>query len=737
MLGSLTYNIRKALISLVAILVTRSRSWAHEGHKIVAKIASRYLRDSGRYYVASVLQTSFDNLDKAMMEVSGWADGVDWSEELHFSHTPYQDCQPFDFKRDCGFDASGNCIVSAIANYTSRAADITLTSSERAEAIQFLVHFFADIHNPQHVGFARDFGGNAIELDSPTASLHEVWDSNLIQERKRRLPSAVGMDLSEIDPWALSEKLLDELNNADPNEYILGTVRSDISSYSAALAVAAGIASEISTQYTCSKAYTNETGLYILPGDSLTPHYLLDRSDVAAELLKRAGVRLAEHINLVGSLYSFKTRQVQWEAAALPPPPSRSILEENRFFTLSIDFYPEELLFDETVPQLVSDDESEVSEPNEIAARPQRTTPAPAVAPTLSPEEKRRLKNRKKAERKKIKKREFEGVELDRLVLVRRRAELIITYADLTKDHAYFPVTFDMYKVLFTGNADQRPIHFMFDAAAFGRKMPSGELIARALYKIRKLPFTETVIGNDNESTAEPSFERIGREMAPFGNQLCGKNRVVIGSGTEEELRRKALENFGWTDISDDEQDEDACKAARRKEVRKARKMRSKENKLIRMQYGGDLPSKEQIWNDKFRGNFDHICAYQFEHVIFYVHEDTLKPNGPIKAHQFKAFDPTVSRDYVIHLIIDTNIYAGELTTEINEMIPLVNSRNKKLISKMEKRRPTLFLELEDLNTIFFDDDPDRMSKINVIRKFDAKPGDKEESFFVFEWEID
>jgi nuclease S1 len=40
-----------------------------------------------------------------------------------------------------------------------QATDIRLSLSDRADAIKFLLHLIADIHQPLHTGFAKDAGG--------------------------------------------------------------------------------------------------------------------------------------------------------------------------------------------------------------------------------------------------------------------------------------------------------------------------------------------------------------------------------------------------------------------------------------------------------------------------------------------------------------------------------------------------------------------------------------------------
>ena len=59
-------------------------------------------------------------------------------------------------------------------------SDSSLTTSQRKDALQFLIHFLGDIHQPLH-DEAISVGGNKIKVkfDGKTTNLHAIWDSNL------------------------------------------------------------------------------------------------------------------------------------------------------------------------------------------------------------------------------------------------------------------------------------------------------------------------------------------------------------------------------------------------------------------------------------------------------------------------------------------------------------------------------------------------------------------------------
>jgi len=58
-----------------------------------------------------------------------------------------------------------------------------LDKAVRAEALLFLIHFVADLHQPLHVADNDDKGGNAVRvwLGGRPSNLHRVWDVDVVE----------------------------------------------------------------------------------------------------------------------------------------------------------------------------------------------------------------------------------------------------------------------------------------------------------------------------------------------------------------------------------------------------------------------------------------------------------------------------------------------------------------------------------------------------------------------------
>lgn len=168
---------------ILPLVVPGVFAWGAEGHEAVGYIAMQFLAPNARSFVESSLGSMYSY---SLGPAATWADVIKsksaykWSSELHYVDAidaPPTSCN-VDEVRDCG---GGHCILSAIANYTSRIVDTTLDDSQRQEALKFLDHFIGDIGQPLHVEAFERGGNNITAMCAGKASnLHAVWDSGII-----------------------------------------------------------------------------------------------------------------------------------------------------------------------------------------------------------------------------------------------------------------------------------------------------------------------------------------------------------------------------------------------------------------------------------------------------------------------------------------------------------------------------------------------------------------------------
>jgi len=304
---------------IIAALIESSFGWDSNGHRIISHIAGKYITEKTEKYLGESIPLTGKDISKSIALHSVWADqlhgvpGYEWSLPMHFTHTDNK-CSPFDVNRDC---PSGVCLVTAIAKFSTIATDPTLKREEREEAVKFLIHFIADAHQPLHVGFKSDKGGNRLFIKSVQENLHHVWDTDIVaryieaQRIKKKQPNWNYYDLAS--------EIMDEEDFADV-ENLANQIPppNDTLDYNSVEDYAADIVSETSSLYTCNVAYKHEPikpkignqliWKWIKDNDSLTNAYFHQGIGVVRQQFVRAGVRLGELLNAIAYQYFDKKR---------------------------------------------------------------------------------------------------------------------------------------------------------------------------------------------------------------------------------------------------------------------------------------------------------------------------------------------------------------------------------------------------------------------------------------------
>lgn len=183
-------------------VLPRAQAWGPEGHEIVAEIALRYLTPAARAAVDDVLGT----YKLSDYDVASWPDAIRGDKEYAERYPRNGRWHYIDFDAGMWYDDSfklevsqdGDDIVTQILRWRDELKGGKLEGERRLEALRFLVHFVADVHQPMHCAFrCGDQGGNMLpvnsfagqnysfgpetEMDYPP-SLHSTWDEYLVQE---------------------------------------------------------------------------------------------------------------------------------------------------------------------------------------------------------------------------------------------------------------------------------------------------------------------------------------------------------------------------------------------------------------------------------------------------------------------------------------------------------------------------------------------------------------------------
>jgi hypothetical protein len=173
-------NMRSGLLFLVTILLTTTApgwAWGPEGHRIVCAIAYDELSPIARERVTAIL---------GIKSKEEFADTCNWADEIrpqrpetaswHFVNVP-PGATTVDLMRDCS--GAGSCVVAQI---DKEAVALKDRPADPAETLKFLAHFVGDVHQPLHISYEADRGGNSIKgaFFKRKTNLHAIWDSGLI-----------------------------------------------------------------------------------------------------------------------------------------------------------------------------------------------------------------------------------------------------------------------------------------------------------------------------------------------------------------------------------------------------------------------------------------------------------------------------------------------------------------------------------------------------------------------------
>ncbi|KAJ6825688.1 putative bifunctional nuclease precursor [Iris pallida] len=271
--------LRILLVSLI-VGAPRANAWGKEGHFMVCKIAEQYLTDKTLTAVSDLLPPVAEG---DLASVCSWADQMRfryrWASPLHYINTPGV-CN-FKYSRDC-HNSKGEkdmCVAGAISNYTAQLQTYGDSSSgyNLTESLMFLAHFVGDIHQPLHVGFEDDEGGNTIIVHwyRRKSNLHHVWDVSMIETAMK---DYYNDDLNTMLEAIQMNITSDKLNQWETCSEKLATCVNQYATESITLA--------------CDYAYKD-----VEQDSTLEDDYFFSRLPVVEERIAQGGVRLATILN--------------------------------------------------------------------------------------------------------------------------------------------------------------------------------------------------------------------------------------------------------------------------------------------------------------------------------------------------------------------------------------------------------------------------------------------------------
>jgi hypothetical protein len=185
-------------------------------------------------------------------------------------------------------------VITAIDNDLAILRSPATSDADKSAALKFVGHWFGDIHQPLHISFADDQGGNQIGESGPCDfGLHSIWDTCIIERR---------VFAAGTDRYARAQVAAARLNATIKASQRRTWRRSQPWQWAAE---SYAITLKPSTGYCVKKAsacWYSPTQQTYATGDpkrvQIVDNAYLDRAKPIVEgRLKRAGVRLADALN--------------------------------------------------------------------------------------------------------------------------------------------------------------------------------------------------------------------------------------------------------------------------------------------------------------------------------------------------------------------------------------------------------------------------------------------------------
>ena len=297
------------IASLFAAIISRPvLAWGPVAHEAICEIAYQELTPAARAKVNALIKR--DPEYRLFSKSCNWMDHPRKRAVEHYVNVARNMNKIED--RPC--PTADKCVVSAILNDMR---DLALTSDEEEQLVllKSLGHWLGDIHQPLHVSFEDDQGGNKIGIESTCKSnLHAVWDNCIVERKIGEDPKAIALRLrAEISPenraaWASSN--IDAQSVIGwANESLAITLKPD-TAYCIQKDDACWYAPD-RKEFSLGQPMRN-----VIADDA----YLTKQAPIVSERIKMAGIRLGSMLNTIFAPAVSETAPV----SPLPPAASPS-----------------------------------------------------------------------------------------------------------------------------------------------------------------------------------------------------------------------------------------------------------------------------------------------------------------------------------------------------------------------------------------------------------------------------
>lgn len=169
------------LICIILLIPFKSAAWGEKGHQLVAEVAFKQLDKKTRKLILK-------HLDGMTIE-----EASTWMDDIKKDHA-YDKLKPLHYVNfDKGTPVKDTCCDNIIHTLSETIRDLKhykdFSKEEVKTKLCYLFHLIGDLHQPLHVGYGSDKGGNShqVNFNGKGTNLHALYDYGIIEYKNLKL----------------------------------------------------------------------------------------------------------------------------------------------------------------------------------------------------------------------------------------------------------------------------------------------------------------------------------------------------------------------------------------------------------------------------------------------------------------------------------------------------------------------------------------------------------------------
>jgi len=165
------------LVAIIGMIFSTEHAWAWgaRGHGLVAEVAFSLLDSATKERVHKYFS------DMTIEQAANWMDNIRSDHKYDYMKTwHYADAEkgePYTPAKDGDAVAEIKVCLEALKNKDK------MSDENIRKNILILMHLVGDLHQPLHVGYGSDKGGNSVQVmyNDRGGNLHHMWDTEIIE----------------------------------------------------------------------------------------------------------------------------------------------------------------------------------------------------------------------------------------------------------------------------------------------------------------------------------------------------------------------------------------------------------------------------------------------------------------------------------------------------------------------------------------------------------------------------